>query len=562
MRRLILVGLCWMLVLGLAMPVAAVNSVTRADLTAVVDENGSCQLQLAMQLQLDYLPAELYFPLPEDARSVTVNGESARTSQTGGVTMVELTSFLSGDPTVKLELQYTLPNVVSRNDLGVLQIDLPLLSGFSFPVDQLLFHVALPSQCSNQPAFSSGYYKQSIEASMQWDLLGSAVSGAVNTQLKDRETLAMTLEVPDEMFPQIKATVLETGFENTLAVVFCVLALLYWILFLRSAPLLSQRTTQAPEGLTAGQLGCGLLCKGADLTMMVFTWAQLGYILIHTNDHGRVMLHKRMEMGNERSTFEVRAFKALFGKRNAVDGTGALYANCYRTYAGKPDLRDHVRKSSGNPRIFRTLCALAGGCFGITLGIALAGDAVLGVLLVILLVILAGLGSWMVQEWVLGAVLHYRRKAVIAICIAAVWLLLSLLGGVLSQGAGILAVQVMAGLLSFFGCRRTAVGRQTASQILGLRRYLCRVSPRELQRITAKDPYYFYSLAPYALALGVEKKFARRFGGKRLPACPWLTSGLDGHMTALEWSDYMRRTVDALDSRQKHLLWDRLRGKQ
>ena len=182
-------------------------------------------------------------------------------------------------------------------------------------------------------------------------------------------------------------------------------------------------------------------------------------------------------------------------------------------------------------------------------------------LLVMLLVIACALGSWLVQEWVLGIVLHYRRKAVIAAGICGAWLLLSAIGGIFSQGLALLAVQLVGGCLCFFGCRRTPTGRQTAAQILGLRRYLRRVSPRELQRITANDPYYFYSLAPYALALGVEKSFARRFGSKRLPACPWLTSGLDGHMTALEWSDYMRRTVDALDARQKRLLWERLRGK-
>ena len=561
MRKAVLGLLCLLLVLGLALPAAAVNTVTQADLAAAVDENGSCQLRLTVQVQLDFLPSELYFPLPEDARSITVNGRSARSSRSSGVTMVDLAEFLTGDPTVTLEIEYTLPNVVSRNDLGNLQIDLPLLSGFSFPVDKLLFHVSLPGQSTGQPSFFSGYYKQSIEASMQWDLLGSAVSGSVNAQLKDRETLSMILEVPDEMFPQVKATGLASGFEGTLALILCIAALLYWLLFLRCAPLLPRRTTTAPEGMTAGQLGCGLLCRGADLTMLVFTWAQLGYILIHTNDHGRVMLHKRMEMGNERSPFEVRAFRELFGNRSAVDGTGLPYANRCRALSAKPDLRDHIRKGSGNPKIFRGLFAAAGGCFGISLGIALAGSALLAVLLVVVLGILCAIGSWMLQEWVPGVVLHYRRKAVTAIFVAGGILLLSLAGGIESQGLLLVTAQLLAGLMCFFGCRRTPEGRQAASQILGLRRYLRQVSPRELRRITANDPYYFFSMVPYALALGVEKRFAKRFGQKRLPACPWLTSGLDAHMTALEWSDYMRRTVDALDDRQKRLLWERLRGK-
>ena len=49
--------------------------------------------------------------------------------------------------------------------------------------------------------------------------------------------------------------------------------------------------------------GSRLTFTGADLTMMVFSWAQLGYLVIHLDDNGRVMLHKRMDMGNERSSF-------------------------------------------------------------------------------------------------------------------------------------------------------------------------------------------------------------------------------------------------------------------
>ena len=69
-------------------------------------------------------------------------------------------------------------------------------------------------------------------------------------------------------------------------------------------PLWRIRCTAAPAGLTAGELGSRLVHKGADLTMMVLSWAQLGYLLITMDESGRVFLHKRMEMGNERSAFD------------------------------------------------------------------------------------------------------------------------------------------------------------------------------------------------------------------------------------------------------------------
>ena len=63
--------------------------------------------------------------------------------------------------------------------------------------------------------------------------------------------------------------------------------------------------------------------------MMVFTWAQLGYLLIQT-DGSKVLLRKRMDMGNERSLFENKIFALLFGSRQTVDATGYPYAKLSR----------------------------------------------------------------------------------------------------------------------------------------------------------------------------------------------------------------------------------------
>jgi hypothetical protein len=99
------------------------------------------------------------------------------------------------------------------------------------------------------------------------------------------------------------------------------------------------------------------------------------------------------------------------------------------------------------------------------------------------------------------------------------------------------------------------------SQILGLRRYLCHVSTSELQRILSVNPDYYYALAPYAMALGVDKAFARQFGKQRLPQCTYMTTGMDGHVTARDWNNLLREAVAAMDERQQRLLREQLLGK-
>ena len=65
-------------------------------------------------------------------------------------------------------------------------------------------------------------------------------------------------------------------------------------------------------------------------------------------------------------------------------------------------------------------------------------------------------------------------------------------------------------------------------------------------------------MAPYAVALGVDRAFAKRFGKARLGACPYLTTGLDGHRTALEWDQLIRQAVSAMDARQRRLPYEQI----
>ena len=98
-------------------------------------------------------------------------------------------------------------------------------------------------------------------------------------------------------------------------------------------------------------------------------------------------------------------------------------------------------------------------------------------------------------------------------------------------------------------------------QILGLRAFLKKRSATETQRLLQQDPDAFFNLVPYAMALGVGRPFARSFGKRRLRSCPYLTTGMDGHMTAWEWYQLLEQAVTTLNSRRKRLFLERLTGR-
>lgn len=563
MRRIVLLLCCLFLIAALSVTGSAASKASSGEFSATIAQNGSCQVMLYLQLHLDNAASDLTLPVPANARGVQLNGSSARTSRSGDLLLVNLNRLLgnaTGDFSVRL--QYTLPNVVGYNDQDILELSLPMLSGFDYPVEDLHFTVIFPSIIETSPRFFSGYYQQSIESDIVYTVEGNQIEGTVQAKLKDRETLTMTLMVDETVFPQNTGIKWSVGNEGTIMGVLAGAALLYWLVFMRCAPLRRIRSFMSPQGYTAGQLTSALTGRGGDLTMMVLSWAQMGYILIHLQENGRVTLHKRMEMGNERSNYEIHVFKDLFGKRRSVDGTGYHYALLCRKVAAKAgDVKDLYQRRNGNPRIFRGICALMGAFGGLVVGVAVAADAVLGILVVAVLVILGGISAWFMQIWARGLHLRDNWSLYIGLGIAGLWLLLGLFTGQSAITLGVIAAQLLGGLMLTYGGRRTPLGRQTASQILGLRHYLHSLPKEELQHITRYDPEFFFSMAPYAIALGVGKSFARRFGRKRLSGCTYLTTGMDGHMNAYEWCLVMEQAVNALDTRQKRLPIERLMGR-
>lgn len=555
MRRLAVFFAAVLLLITSVAPVYAATGATSVQGVAAVSSNGSCHVSLTVAIHLDTPVEKLAFPVPEDARNITLNGSSAKTRRSGGMLQVDLSKVVgasAGDYTVAIG--YSLSDITHVNEENKPELTLPLLCGFAYPVENLSFTVTLPGVISETPVFSSGYYQQGVESNMTVEVSGATITGSVDMELKDLETLTMTLEVTEQMFPGVIQRQWRSNFDNVAMWVCAALAVLYWLVFLHAAPTVRSRSTTAPEGFTAGQLGSILAGQGGDLTMMVFTWARYGYILIQMSDQGRVVLHKRMEMGNERSSYEQKLFRQLFGKRRMVDGNSFHYASlCRKAAASSGNVKSLYRKFNGSRRIFRILCTAIGLFAGISLGNALSGNAILGFLLALIFAVLCAAASWIIQDWIRGIHLNGKDSLIHALICAGVWLVLAILGGDFSIAFAVVLGQFAAGLFCAYGGRKNTSGRQLASQVLGLRIFL-RTAPKEqLHRMLSADPDYFFHLAPAAMALGSGEAFAKRFGKRRLSGCPYLTTGMDGHKTALEWYQVMQRAADSLDARYKRL---------
>lgn len=553
MRRILVLIISIFVIVTLCIPAMAANYASRVDINAVVASDKSCRVTASITLHIEE-GEDLQFPIPLDSADVTLEGSRIRTKKTEQAQIVDLSRTvgnMTGD--LSVTIGYTLPDVIGTDETGNPELQLPLLSGFKSPISQLDFKVTLPGELQAKPAFSSGYHHAGIEKDLSFSTSGNAVTGGSLTELKDHETLTMYLSVDDSWFPDAPLKFFESDADDIAMLVCGILALLYWLIFLRFLPSRGRVSPAVPEGITAGQLNSVLTLGNSYLSLMVLSWAQMGYLQLRYTG-SRVVLYKAMDMGNERSAFEQQCFKKLFGKKDTVNTAGVHYATQCRAVAKKrPNLQSFVHKNSGNTRLFRALCGLISLFGGVSFGIAMTQEAVIQGIWVFLTAVIGLLCGYGMQEPVGELFLRKTRRTVIGLVCAVIWLLLGLMAGQFGLAVILLLVQWLAGAMAFYGGRRTEAGKQTVSQVLGLRQYLNKVSPEDIQRISAADPEYFYTMVPYALALGVGSSFAKRFQKTRVPECPYIVCRSDKLHSAKHWVTEIEKILLCMDRRSHRL---------
>ena len=560
MKKLCIILLVLALMTGLTLPALAAPTASHLQSQTQFQTDGSCYVALSITVRLTGDETFIEIPLPKQAKNLSVN-TSAQYSHHIEEAQLLLRITVSGSGSQEFTIQYMLDDLVSKEDSGYF-LTLPLLSGLHYPIEQFAFSVKLPDEVSGQPVFESGYYQQNTGGLLEYTFDGTTLSGKSKTAIKDRETLMMTLQLPENYFQKsARGFSVPDGWDLFM---FCLvfLAVLYFVLtLLPKFPGRTRRFTP-PEGISAGDVGTCLTGCGTDLTMLVLSWAQLGYIMIELDHKDRVTLHKRMDMGNERSSHEIRWFRSLFGQRTMIDGDSYHYAKLCRKLAGKSPLRSQLYdKRSGNPAIFRGICLLTGIIAGLQMGLDMGHSTGTKTLLGMAFAFLCGAFSYFIQSG--GKCLPLRDKSPLltALGCGTVWIALGLLAGDLQQAIPMVIFQFLAGIAASFGGKRSETGLRYMSQLWGLRRFMTGIGSFDLQQLIQQNPNYYYELAPYALALGVDRSFSRRFGKTTLPEESYLLCGAPREMTAAQFASRLRRAADVLNQRQKKLPYEQFKRK-
>ena len=159
--------------------------------------------------------------------------------------------------------------------------------------------------------------------------------------------------------------------------------------------------------------------------------------------------------------------------------------------------------------------------------------------------------GWNIQAGTMKLHLRLRSGRAMAVVSSLLWLAAGFFTEMLLEAGVCVVFQLLAGIFTAWGGRRTPQGRQMACKVLGLRHYLKGIKREEVKTELDRNPDYFFEMAPYAMAMGVDNAFASRFGGRIMPPCSYLDADRSLRRNARGWIYLMQVTARKMDDAGK-----------
>ncbi len=320
------------------------------------------------------------------------------------------------------------------------------------------------------------------------------------------------------------------------------LAYRWWSTFGKDRPPVIVPLFKAPEGLTP--LDAGYLIDRSvdahDLTSMIFYWADRGNLTI-IEERKKFSFVKGAALKSA-SSYEQEMFTSFFNLgTNGVVTEKDLKNTFYKVFQS---VKSKVEKHYSKERSLVSEASVRRGVYILLLSVV---DIIVMAFTVTInypdmftfLLIVGGVGYM-----VLNTILLYRIDAAwykngkggkfFMMLLLVLIFLVTVLAGITmtylngSDFASSLAVVPLgtAGLFmfSFFTVitrQRSEYGQKKLEEVLGLRDFIETVEMDELKRMIDTDPQFYYRLLSYAIVLGLEKKWAKKFSSFSIEPPTW-----------------------------------------
>ena len=416
-------------------------------------------------------------------------------------------------------------------------------------IEKVTFRVTMPKSFDASQLY---FYSDLPQDQFRFEQEGTTFSGETLTALAPFEGITVKLDLPDQYFiyPKSADYSLPLTLLGGLITLFSIFCLMRWG---RDEALIVPVEFTAPEGISSTEVGMILngSVQNREVLSLILDWANRGYLTIEDQEK-TLKLNKLMSLPEDAPVAELRLFNALFKNRDSVTTKQLeekFYTHLnqaiqdYSAYYRLPEKRLFTRLSSTLQVILTLLAPLPIAILAALQFYAVEFSFAAIVFLIIpyfVMIIVIVMGYSLQRRWhSCGGGFKF------GMCLGM--LLLTLLWAFLLTIAFLTArhgwiVPVFLGLCTLIcaGCaifmkKRTDRGQRLTGRVLGLRNFILYAEKDRLAMLVEDDPTYFYSILPYAYALGLSDIWAEHFRGLTLEPPTWyMLSRLDRNMNSFQ----------------------------
>ena len=418
--------------------------------------------------------------------------------------------------------------------------------GWEIPINKASFSVTVPCALSEAQIWVT-YGRRGSTAQVPFNVKNNGssitITGTVDN-INAGEAVTIRVQLPDSWYESARTAwdfrSLFTTLGFTVSLICVALAALAWIFAGRDrVPIVTARF-EAPDGLSP--LPVGYVADGQvddkDITSMIYYWADAGYLSIAEPKKNKFEFTKLKDLPKDTPSFERKLFDGLFKRGDVVSIKDLERSNfadvVVRTkistgsyFRKERALEDS--KSKALSALFFAVSIIPMALFilgtflqeySVQYGFFLSFPAV-AFCLINNAIIRSVIRKWYVTKSKIASIVGCLIPSVVIFLILS-----SVLGFVeLQMNFSLLLVCVLCstatGFFSAIIVRRSEYGNKLLEQILGYREFIQKVTIDELKLMIKDNPDYYYKVLSYAIVLGLEDTWAKKFASITVPAPSW-----------------------------------------
>ncbi len=413
------------------------------------------------------------------------------------------------------------------------------------PLEKTTFTIEFPSPINVENiSFTSGESGSITNEDVSWAIDDSrtVITGSVGL-LEPGEAVTVKVVMPEGYFDK------RTNFQAIFAPIALILTLLalilaysWWRNYGRDKNLVIVPRFTPPEDLSP--LDAGYIIDGSldthDVTSMLFYWADKGSVtiveegkkisfikgapLVNPSKHEELLFNKFFALGSGGVVTE----KDL--KNDFIKVYAKVQAAIAKNYTGEKRLENKQSKTKAQLTFLLGMIPVVTLPLVITLNYVssftlIIGGIAFGYLIVNSVIFQVAMSKWHIKKS-FSKIMTYLLLLIIFLVVSIVLLILA---SVATTERTIAMWAVPIALISIFifslftniTHKRSDYGVTKLEEVMGLREFIERVELDELKRMIEKDPEYYYHILAYAIVLGLEKKWAKKFSSFTLESPRW-----------------------------------------